>query len=108
MVMKPREHDRILSFASHLPHLVAFALINSLPSATLGFCGKGLKDTTRIAASDPILWKGIFLTNKKHLLKAAESFEKSFSKIKSAVRSNDPKALEAILSKSQKKRESLK
>ncbi len=64
ILLSPEEHDRILSFTSHLPHIVSFSLINSIPVEFLKFASGGLKDTTRIAASNPKLWKGIFRTNK--------------------------------------------
>ncbi|MFA4989209.1 MAG: prephenate dehydrogenase/arogenate dehydrogenase family protein [Candidatus Omnitrophota bacterium] len=105
--LSPKEHDRILSFTSHLPHAVAFSLINAIPGDSLKFSASGLKDTTRIAASDALLWQGIFLTNRKNLLKAIAAFEKKLLKIKSAISRNDKKALRGILACARKKRNSL-
>jgi prephenate dehydrogenase len=105
--LSPEEHDRVLSFTSHLPHAVAFSLIDSIPDESLKFSASGLKDTTRIAASDALLWQGIFLTNRKNMLKAITAFEKKLSRIKSAISRNDKKKLTAILALAQKKRNSL-
>ncbi|MDD2927428.1 MAG: prephenate dehydrogenase/arogenate dehydrogenase family protein [Candidatus Omnitrophica bacterium] len=105
--LSPKEHDRVLSFTSHLPHAVAFSLIDSIPDASLKFSASGLKDTTRIAASDALLWQGIFLTNRKNILKAIADFEKKLLKIKSAISKNNKKELRAILARAQKKRNSL-
>lgn len=108
VILDPESHDKNIGFASHLPHIVAFSLMNSVPLSALKFCAKGLKDTTRIAASDPFLWRGIFLSNRGNLLKAIDAFQENLKKIKRAIRANDAKALEKILSKSRKIRESLK
>jgi prephenate dehydrogenase len=108
VILTPKAHDRILSFTSHLAHVIAFSLINSIPQGFSKFASSGLKDTTRIAASDALLWKDIFLSNSKNVLKAIEMFEGNLAKIKSAVKSKNTKSLEKILLQSKKKRESLK
>jgi len=103
-LLSPNEHDKALSFTSHLPHLVAFSLINSVPTGFLKLSSGGLKDTTRIASSSPLLWQGIFLTNKKDSLKAVALFERNLNKIKGAIRKNDKKLLTNILKQAQNKR----
>ena len=80
VVLSPDEHDRILSFASHLPHVAAFALMNTVPKEMLPFAAGGLRDTTRIASSDPKIWSDILLSNNKHLLKTIEAFQVSLHK----------------------------
>ena len=105
--LTPKKHDRILAFTSHLPHAVAFSLIGSVPAENLKFSSGGLKDTTRIASSDPLLWQGIFLTNRKNMLTAIAVFEKNLAKIKLAIRKNDKNKLTGILRLAQKKRNSL-
>lgn len=102
--LTPEEHDKVLSFTSHLAHIVALSLINSVPANFLRFSSSGLKDTTRIAASDPNLWQGIFLTNKTELLKAIKLFESNLKKIKSAIVQNNKSKLADILKQAQKKR----
>jgi len=107
ILFKPGTHDKILSFVSHLPHTVAFSLINSIPDDYLKFASTGLKDTTRIAASDSQLWADILLSNKKNMLKSIESFQHNLSKIKSAIQKKDKKGLVLILKKAQAKRTNL-
>jgi len=103
-LLSPDEHDRALSFTSHLAHIVAFSLINSVPLSFLKLSAGGLKDTTRIASSAPLLWQGIFLTNRKNLLRAVNSFEGNLQKIKGAIIKNDKKLLTNILKQAQNKR----
>lgn len=80
-IMTPKKHDRILAFVSHLPHMVSFSLINSIPDQYLAFAPAGLKDMTRIASSDPAIWKDIFQTNRKELKDAISKFESSLKKL---------------------------
>lgn len=107
ILVSAERHDQILSFTSHLAHIIAFSLVNSIPDKFLKFASGGFKDTTRIAASNPGLWQGIFLTNKADCLKAIGLFEKNLKKLKLALRNNDRKLLTNILSQAQKKRSSL-
>jgi len=104
VLLSPPEHDRILSLTSHLPHSLAFALMNSVPAHFLKFSSGGLKDTTRIAASSPSLWQGIFLTNRMNMLKAISLFENNLRQLKSAIKKGDKKLLTHILSQAQKRR----
>ena len=66
--LPPRVHDTILSYTSHMPHLVAYALINSIPEKYLRYSACGLRDTTRIALSEAALWADIAHANKKEVL----------------------------------------
>ena len=100
-------HDRILSFVSHLPHLVAFSLIDTVPSSYLKFASAGLKDTTRVAASDSEIWSDIFLSNKNNILESIDIFQANLSKIKSAIQKKDKEQLISIFKLAKRKRESL-
>lgn len=106
-VMDCARHDRILAFTSHLPHAVVFGLIDCLKSDYLEFGAGGLKDTTRIGLSDPLLWKDIFLTNRKELIAAINTFEKSLQRLKSLIENNNDSALKSYLEKSRNKRNGL-
>ena len=106
--MSPEKHDRALSLTSHLPHIVAFSLINTVPENILKLSSGGLKDTTRIAASDSLLWRDVFLSNRANSLKAIKLFEKNLSEIKSAIKTGNAVFLERLLRKSNRIRESLK
>jgi prephenate dehydrogenase len=73
--LDPAEHDRLLAFASHLPHLVAAALVNAAPPDALSCAGPGFRDTTRIASGDPRLWADVCLENRDRLLDALAQVE---------------------------------
>jgi prephenate dehydrogenase len=107
VVLRPDIHDKILSLVSHLPHALAFSLINSIPSRYLKLGANSLKDATRIAVSDSQLWSDIFLSNRKNILHSIASFQKSLSRIKSAINKRDKKALIKILADAKNKREIL-
>jgi len=103
----PCEHDLALSFASHLPHLAAFALMNSVPKEFISFASGGLKDTTRIAASDSGIWADIFLSNSANIIKASDALNKNILEMKAAIAGKDRKKLVKILAQAQAKREKL-
>lgn len=106
--LDPGKHDKVLGFVSHLPHVVAFSLMGSVPKEHLKFAASGLRDSTRIAGSDAEVWSEIFLSNQKNLLKSIEDFEKNILKLKSAIKRKDKKAINLILTQAKKKREVLK
>jgi len=106
-LLSPDTHDKILSFVSHLPHVVSFSLIDAIPDKYLKFGANGLKDTTRIALSDSRLWADIFLSNLKNMLEAIKLFEGKMSRLKSAINRRDEKALIKILKKAKAKRHTL-
>ena len=78
-ITSPEMHDKILSITSHLPHTVAFALVNS--GDNFEFAGNGFKDTTRIASSDPEMWADIIFNNRTNVRAAVRKFKKELSKI---------------------------
>jgi len=101
-------HDKMVSYISHLPHIVVFALMGIIPDKYLKFASGGLKDTTRIAASDSFLWRDIFLSNRRELLKSIKSFENNLTTIKMAVDKGDGRKLVSILKRARKKRDLVK
>jgi prephenate dehydrogenase len=107
VLLSPLEHDRILAFVSHLPHAVAFSLIASVPKNYFRFAASGLKDSTRIAASDSVIWEDIFLSNQKNILKTIETFEARMRAFKSALKAKNKSELHKILKLAKAKRESL-
>ncbi len=98
--MDPAVHDAAFAALSHLPHLVAFALLASLAAdpalaeAAPRLSGAGLKDTTRIGASSPPLWRGICLANRARLLPALDRFERTLAELRRALVAGDGAALE--------------
>jgi prephenate dehydrogenase len=105
--LKPEVHDKILSFVSHIPHVAAFSLIESVPEPFLKFSSGGLKDTTRIAASDNELWTEIFLTNRKNIIRGIKIYQKNLTAIKSAILEKNRKKLSLILKRAKDKRNRL-
>jgi len=106
--LSPARHDKLISYVSHLPHIIAFSLMQSVPRHSLYLASSGLKDTTRIALSPVELWRDILLTNPENTLAALEKFLNSLHQIKSAIIQNDAKALKRILRLASLKRQSLK
>ncbi len=104
VVMDAQTHDKILGFTSHLPHAAAYALMQAMPEDYMNLCGKGLKDTTRIALSKPEIWCGILLSNRVNMLKTLRRFEASLADCKDAIAHNDRKKLLRWLTRAQQKR----
>jgi len=105
--LTPESHDMVLSVTSHLPHIAAFSLIQSVPVKYFRFASGGLKDTTRIAASDTELWLDVFLSNRNNTLKAIAQLQKNLARVKSALKNKDRKSLAKILKGAKVKREKL-
>ncbi len=103
--MDAETHDRIFGFVSHLPHVVAYALVNSIafqkqPGSMLDFGGGGLRDYTRIGASSPDMWSDIFLTNKVNVLECIREFKNALEKIEGLIRMEDLRGLREELNRS--------
>lgn len=100
--INPGVHDRIFALVSHLPHVVAYSLVNSIGSVKdieniFEYSGGGLRDYTRIAASSPGMWKEIFTMNRKNLLDAIGAFRKSLQEIENSIASDDSDKLLELL-----------
>jgi prephenate dehydrogenase len=101
--MSPELHDYIFGVVSHLPHAVAFALVDTLRAMSneevnlFDYPGAGFKDFTRIAASDPTMWRDIFLENKDNLLKAIEEFKNSLTVLEELVKAEKVEELREYL-----------
>ncbi len=106
-VLAPAEHDEILGYISHLPHLLAYGLMETIPSNHLSYAPQGLRDTTRIAASDPEMWKDICLTNQIGILKSLDELVKVLSSFRRAIVLKDENNLLEHFKKSKHKRDAL-
>ena len=109
-LMEPEEHDVIFAAVSHLPHVVAYALVNGIikvDEAILHHGGKGLRDMTRIAKSPAELWRDICSHNKKNILKSLKMFSSSLSHITKLIERSDWKGLEKEFIKAREAREPL-
>ncbi|MBC8436268.1 MAG: prephenate dehydrogenase/arogenate dehydrogenase family protein [Candidatus Omnitrophica bacterium] len=105
--LTPAMHDRILAFTSHLPHIIAFSLISAIPDKYLPLSSTGLRDTTRIAASDDEIWEKIIFSNREQIINSISAFESSLSRIKRAVQRKDRKAVTRFLTQAKSKRDTL-
>lgn len=96
-LMDPEEHDHIFGLVSHLPHVAAYALMNAIAdvdSGCLKYAGEGFKDSTRIAASSPVLWRDICAFNSENLLRALEMLKSNIEAITSYLREGEYEAIE--------------
>jgi cyclohexadieny/prephenate dehydrogenase len=98
--MTPDHHDLVLAITSHLPHLIAYTIVGTADelegvtqSEVLKFSAGGFRDFTRIAASDPTMWRDVFLTNKDAVLEMLGTFNEDLSKLTRAIRRGDGEAL---------------
>ncbi|MBT3922945.1 MAG: prephenate dehydrogenase/arogenate dehydrogenase family protein [Nitrospina sp.] len=98
--LSAEEHDFIFGAVSHLPHIVAYALMNTLGALrtkdnleVTAFSGAGLKDITRIASSDPVMWRDICLSNRSHSLDLIDQFQIKLDEIRSIIEKGDGQTL---------------
>jgi prephenate dehydrogenase len=100
--MTPDDHDAAFAAVSHLPHLIAFALINAVTSQDQGkdylsLAGPGFRDFTRIAASEPKMWRDILLANRQELLAQSKIFQRTLSAMELMIESGNGEALEGLI-----------
>ena len=113
-VMSFEHHDYVLSLTSHLPHAVAYSIVktaisddNKFKDDVIQYSAGGLRDFTRIAASDPLMWKDIFIDNSENILKVLDNYSKNLDEIKSAIKNKDSKKLLEIFSSTRKVRKEI-
>lgn len=97
VTMSPVEHDVAVAATSHLPHLVAYALAFATPNELLPLASSGWRDTTRIAGSDPNMWRSIFASNRQRVLDALERYGEAMAIIREALEEGDDEQLIGIL-----------
>lgn len=96
MAMGPAEHDRVYAAVSHLPHLIAYAMVNTvsdIDKSYLSYCGQGFKDMTRIAASSPDIWTDISLLNRQNLIEMIALFRENLNRMETYLKSAEADAL---------------
>ena len=113
-IMEAKQHDYILSITSHIPHLIAYNIVNTSlniqdekESTIVKYSAGGLRDFTRIAASNPIMWRDVFIQNKKNTSKMIDLFIKNLEDLKKAIENEDGKKLEQIFTKTKKIRKDI-
>lgn len=102
-----QEHDEILSYTSHLPHLLAFGLMEIVPEKCLPYASSGLRDTTRIASSSAQLWNDICMSNAKNVVNALDQYVNQLAHLRQAIVDTDRKKLVEHFTKAQEKRNEL-
>ena len=105
-----REHDAILAAVSHLPHVIAFALVSMLagrrnPGRLFGFSAGGLRDTVRIAGSSPEMWADICVANRDELLAVLEDYENELELLRAAIEAADAAELRRLFAQARNARE---
>jgi prephenate dehydrogenase len=100
--MSPEQHDAAFASVSHLPHLIAFALMNAISGQPQGkdylsLAGPGFRDFTRIAASEPKVWRDILLSNREELLKQSTIFQRNLQALELMISSGNSEALEGLI-----------
>jgi cyclohexadieny/prephenate dehydrogenase len=99
--MAPDHHDRVLAMTSHLPHLIAYTIVGTasalgddLKSEVIAFSAGGFRDFTRIAASDPVMWRDIFVKNREAVLDILQRFTEDLTALQRAIRWGEAETLE--------------
>ena len=100
--MSPQAHDAAYAAVSHLPHLIAFALINSISGQDHGkdymsLAGPGFRDFSRIAASDPKMWRDILIANREELLAQSKIFQQTLQSLEKLIGASNGDALEQLI-----------
>lgn len=100
--MTPENHDAAFAAVSHLPHVLAFAYFNAVLSQPAGreflsLAGPGFRDFTRIAASDPTMWRDILISNREEIMKQAQRFRHALDAFEHVMKSGNTEALEDLI-----------
>ena len=100
-IMDPHHHDKVLAITSHLPHLIAYTIVGTandmeghLQHEVIKFSASGFRDFTRIAASDPVMWRDIFMANKDAVLEIIQRFTEDLTALQRAIRWGEAETLE--------------
>jgi cyclohexadieny/prephenate dehydrogenase len=99
-IMPAEHHDKVLAVTSHLPHLIAYTIVGTatelgedLQSEVVAYSAGGFRDFTRIAASDPVMWRDIFLANREAVLELLQRFSEDLTALQRAIRRSDGELL---------------
>ncbi|MGB5077038.1 MAG: prephenate/arogenate dehydrogenase family protein [Sphingorhabdus sp.] len=113
-IMDARHHDLVLAVTSHLPHLIAYTIVGTASdlegvtqSEVIKYSAGGFRDFTRIAASDPVMWRDVFLSNKEAVLEMLQRFSEDLSALQRAIRWDKGEELEELFSRTRNIRRSI-
>lgn len=108
-IMDPAHHDLVLGITSHLPHLIAYTIVGTadtleddLKSEVIKFSASGFRGFTRIAASDPVMWRDIFLNNREAVLEILQRFNEDLTAMQKAIRRGDGAYLQDVFARTRK------
>ncbi len=108
-IMTPSHHDMVLAITSHLPHLIAYTIVGTatdleddLRQEVMKYSASGFRDFTRIAASDPVMWRDIFLNNREATLETLQRFSEDLTALQRAIRRGEGDALEDLFARTRK------
>ena len=108
-IMDPAHHDMVLAITSHIPHIIAYSIVGTvsnleatLKKEVIKYAASGFKDFTRIAASDPTMWRDILLLNKSSILKMLSIFKKDLATLEKAITKEDGDFMHELFSKTRK------
>jgi len=113
-IMEPGHHDRVLAITSHLPHLIAYTIVGTatdleehLKSDVIRFSASGFRDFTRIAASDPVMWRDIFLNNREAVLEIIQRFSEDLTALQRNIRWGEGDRLQELFTRTRAIRRSI-
>ncbi len=113
-IMEAQHHDHVLAITSHLPHLIAYSIVStasgveeSTRAEVAKFSASGFRDFTRIAASDPVMWRDVFLNNKDAVLEMLQRFSEDLTALQRAIRWGEGETLEALFRRTREIRQSV-
>src|SRR5207302_5673679 len=114
VTMSADHHDKVLAMTSHLPHLIAYTIVGtatnleeSLKSEVIEFSASGFRDFTRIAASDPVMWRDIFLNNREAVLEIVQRFTEDLTALQRAIRWGEGDKLQDLFTRTREIRRSI-
>ncbi|CAA7619399.1 prephenate/arogenate dehydrogenase family protein [Magnetospirillum sp. SS-4] len=100
-IMDPHHHDKVLAITSHLPHLIAYTIVGTandleghMQQEVIKFSASGFRDFTRIAASDPIMWRDVFLNNREAVLEVLQRFTEDLTALQRSIRWGEGEVLQ--------------
>lgn len=106
VIMDPEHHDKVLAIVSHLPHLIAYTIVDTatnlekdLQSEVIEFSASGFRDFTRIAASDPVMWRDVFLANREAVLEMLQRFTEDLTALQRAIRRGEGDTLQELFTR---------
>ena len=110
-IMDPEHHDQVLAITSHLPHLIAYTIVGTaadleeqMKSEVIKFAAGGFRDFTRIAASDPVMWRDIFLNNREAVLEMLDRFTEDLTVLQRAIRGGEGEVLQDLFTRTRELR----